>query len=167
MSSFSFLINGNTLFFEGALTENIEPNFFKRLLEKPEFENIKSLDFSNVISGNSIGIRNLHLFFKGIETEIQLLNVPLWLMEQFGMIKSLLSENLKISSVVLPFYNPQTDEEAELVCIVGKDIPILASYENFEMNEKIINGISYVPDFDVVSAFIALETNSNRGIKVT
>lgn len=147
--SLSFSIKDGCLIFSGVLNERVPIEFFRSCLEElgKEVSEI-GLDFSDVSSGNSMGLRTLHDFLSELDQPVVYKNVPYWLVEQFNLIRGFVKKSWKVESLILPFYHPDSEEEISLLCEVGKDIPKLDSYEDFEYGEKLVNGQKYLPDFD-------------------
>ena len=154
MSKITYTLIDETITFSGILDETVGSDFFENSLSvlTKEDDHIK-MDFSGVSSGNSMGIRNLHMFLTNTDKKVRFVNVPLWLLEQFGMNSRLIKDPSSIYSVYLPFYSHEKEHDIYHIWIIGKDIPILDDYDDFEIPKVHSDGTEYQPDFDFESAF--------------
>jgi hypothetical protein len=151
---FDYRVEGNIIVFTGVLDEKVsKQDLLGSLSAVNGITGLQevALDFSGVKSGNSMGIRSLYQFLSELDCIVDFHKVPAWLMEQFGMIKNMVKADWKISSVCLPYYNSENDSDRLEVLRVGIEIPVLDSYEDFESENILIDGLEYEPDYDAES----------------
>jgi hypothetical protein len=77
---------------------------------------------------------------------------PPWLVEQFGFLEEFIDEQTIVESVLAPFYSPVNDDSQLALLQIGKEVPILESYADFQP-EASFNDTAYEPDFDSESYF--------------
>ena len=116
-----FEIRDGVLFGEGNLDEDSQ---LDQNMELPGDQ--FNFDLGSGGAVNSVGIR-LWLPFIGAladRAKITLVNVPYSFVLQMNMIKGFLPEKASISSFRAPIYCEDTDEEKEILLVVGEDISL-------------------------------------------
>ena len=69
------------------------------------------------------------------------------------MVSNLLKDKVLVSTVVLPFYSEDEDKEILRIFEIGKEIPILDDYSDFELDDVNQDGIVYSAEFDETMIF--------------
>lgn len=141
----------NTLIFEGTLSEDSSPTELASALAKLEQLGIKdavSLDFSKVSRANSAGIVIWLKFLKTLKHPVKYVNAPVWLVGQFNMIKGYFDNGGFVESFQAPIFCPANEYSKVVTFQVGKEVPILKSFDDFRLPNRMIDGQEYEMDFD-------------------
>lgn len=158
-------VNDTTIEFSGLLNEESSMEVIKNGLVQA-FKNSKDkvvrLDFSRVKRANSCGIlawyKILENFNDGIFVYV---NVPRWLVEQFN-ISDFLSDKTRVESIQANFYCPSNDTHETLLLTLGKEIPILDNYDQFNLVLKNKDGLDLEIDFEPNEYFYFITSNLKR-----
>ncbi len=83
-------------------------------------------DLGDAKSVNSIGIRMWVKWIEGVSGKafIRFQRVPHSFILQMNMIEGFLPANSKVESFSIPAYNDETDEEKDILMVVGRDVVI-------------------------------------------
>lgn len=151
----------NMICFEGDLDETVIIDdivkAFDDFLENNSESTHISVDFSKVLYANSSGIIFWIKFLDKKNYSIKYVNCPLWLVNQFNMIMGFLNNNSFVESLQIPFFSETNNKSLSVLYYLKKDIPLLKSYSDFNLENKEIEGISFEPDivekqyFDFIS----------------
>lgn len=154
----------NTLCFKGILDESVTVDSLTDWFEKTFSESGSkdvSVDFTSVKYANSAGILAWIKALTSFGRPIVYLSAPTWLVLQFNMVPQLINNENSVVKIQVPFYNTQTEEEKVFDYTIGKEIPILDSYDKFDIDSKEINGETFVPDFIPERYFDFIVKNKN------
>jgi len=143
--------DSNKLSFEGVLDERCVLDDLVNA-----FSNVKNsgdgkpliLDLSAVKRANSSGIITWLKFLQKAGVKMCYINSPVWLVNQFNMIDQFFENGSKVESIQAPFYCEDTGESLNINLNIGAEIPIKDSYEDFSLDNRIIDGQEYEPDFE-------------------
>lgn len=149
-----------TLIFGGELDELSKgdqiQSAYQDLIAKTRSEWIK-LDFSNVKRANSSGIVTWLKFMHSSKDHFEYVNCPVWLVHQFNMIPDFLRDHTRVTSINSPFFCEELEACRNVKMVVGEDIPLLKSYKDYVVENRVIDGKQYEPDFDPATYFSFLE----------
>lgn len=106
-----------------------------------------TLDFGELDRANSSGLRYLALLLQKHQSQVSVDFLPVFFVELINF-AAIIPLKTEIKHILIPFYNPNSDELVEVSALVGKDIPILEQYENFDCTHLLPEGSPLVPDFD-------------------
>ncbi len=140
----------NGLKFEGVLDEMTSGQHLEQALGTLRAQKISGpviLDFSAVTRANSAGIVTWLRFFQKVSKPAKYVNSPIWLVSQFSMIKGYFDSESYVESFYAPYFDLKTEKSASFVHRIGKDLPLLENYENFQAPNIEINGNICEPDF--------------------
>ena len=159
------VVNESIIEFSGLLNEESSVENIKKALEQA-FNNSKDkivcLDFSKVKRANSCGILAWYKLLGAFKDGICIYkNVPRWLVEQFN-ISDFLSERTRVESIQANFYCPSNDTHETLLLTLGKEIPILDNYDNFNLVMKSKDGLDLEIDFEPNEYFYFISSNIKR-----
>ena len=121
-----------------------------------------SLDFSGVKRANSCGIFAWLKLLESLHFCIIYVNTPSWLVDQFSSISDFLKGNVTVESIQAPFYCPENDSHEYVTLLLGKDIPIQASYDDFEIFCTNKDGAKLEADFEPREYFHFITANLDR-----
>ena len=141
----------NTLSFEGILDEQCVLDDLVGAFSKIQgtgFQEPLNLDLSQVRRANSSGIIIWLKFLQKTGTQMCYINSPVWLVNQFNMIDQFFENASKVKSVQAPYYCEDTGGSMNINLNIGEEIPIKESYEDFALENKVIDGQEYEPDFE-------------------
>jgi ABC-type transporter Mla MlaB component len=156
---------------EGSLDESISTELFQKVIEELKTQasgEAIPLDFSKVLRANSAGILTFLRVLKGANLRFKYINTPVWLVEQFSMINQFLENSSYVESLQVPYFCEDDDSEELLTFELGKEIPLLESYSDFELESRMINNKEYEPDVspERYFAFIAQQLPAfKQGLK--
>ena len=159
------VVNNATIEFSGLLNEESSIDNIKKGLEQA-FANSKDkvvrLDFSKVKRANSCGILAWYKILDGFKDGTCIyINVPRWLVEQFN-ISDFLSDKTLVESIQANFYCPSNDTHETLLLTLGKEIPILDNYDDFNLIMKSKDGLDLEIDFEPNEYFYFISSNTKR-----
>jgi hypothetical protein len=152
----------NTMIFEGVLDEKTSPEDLEASFSKVKGTSGGrpiTVDLSKVGRANSSGILIWLRFLNKANYCFKYTNVPVWLVSQFNMISGHFQGGSFVESFQAPFFAPKTQASKNLTLVLGKDIPLLESYENFSLPNRIVDGESYEIDFDPSQYFHFITQN--------
>jgi hypothetical protein len=152
----------NGLKFEGVLDKMTSGQHLEQAFENLVSKGISGpviLDLSSVSRGNSAGIVTWLRFFKKIAHPAKYVNAPIWLVSQFSMIKGYFDHNSYVESFQAPYFDLKTEKSSSSILRIGKDLPLLESYENFQAPNLVINGNDCEPDFTPQQYFSFISEN--------
>jgi ABC-type transporter Mla MlaB component len=157
-------VKGITVEFSGILNEESSVELIRQALEQglknAEDKTIR-LDFSKVKRANSCGILAWYKIVEKIQGSFIYVNVPRWLVEQFN-ISDFLSEKMFVESIQAHFYCPQIDTHEVVLLHLGKDIPILKNYDDYEIQIKSKDGFDMEMDFEPNEYFFFISRNTEK-----
>lgn len=157
----------NTIILSGLLDETVTKEALSKAFSHAQRSNTDQtirINFKKIDRANSIGLRTWIQALLDSRPTGFYEEVPEWLLDQFVYIPNLLNENLLVESIMLPFHCIADGEQIVEKCTLGKEIPILPSYESFRMDIK-RDGKIYELDFSPdVFLFI---TEANEAYKKT
>ena len=87
--------------------------------------------------------------------------MPLWLVEQFN-ISDFLGKNTSVKSIEANFYCPQNDTHENIFLEIGKEIPVLESYDNFVININNKDGLKLEMDFEPTEYFYFISSRYEK-----
>ena len=91
--------------------ENFDPNISRDFQGKDII-----IDFSKLNLMNSTGIREWLLFLGGLkDRKITYKNCPKIFVLVMNMVKGVVAENVTVESFYVPFYQPETDQEVDIL----------------------------------------------------
>lgn len=150
------------LVFDGVLDESsnlgeliTQFNAMKEKIPNGPYE----MDFSKVTRGTSAGILVWLKFIKEIKSPIVYVNVPIWLVGQFSMIKGYFEFGSYAREIYVPFFDLKSEQTVNVLMKVGSDIPILESYQDFKVDDREISGAECEPDFVPAQYFSFIAEN--------
>jgi len=152
----------NTLMFEGILDEETVPGDLTAAHSKLTSAGISppvTVDFSRVEYANSIGVVVWLKFTIESSLSFKYVNVPVWLVNQFNMIKGYFENGSFVETVQLPFFCPKTQESRAFTMQLGKEIPILADYSNLKLSMMRFDGKEYELDVNPERYFSFISEN--------
>lgn len=136
----------NLIIFEGILDENSNLDVVENHFKNHHSGEPICVDFSKVRFGNSIGIVKWLRVLLNHNMRIDYINAPIWLVKQFNMISTFLEKGDWVSSLYIPYYCADTDEELLVKMDIGKDIPILKNYSSFKLEDRDVDQKTFEPD---------------------
>lgn len=139
--------HNNVIFLKGTLDESVDSEEISAAVKKvvkgrPEAPVI--IDLSELNRSNSAGIRKWIQFTKSCSITAQVENAPVWFGEQASMIPDI-TTNLLVRSLNLPFLCEEKESSKTINCRIGVEIPVLESYEDFQMKLE-VDGLTYQLD---------------------
>lgn len=113
--------------------------------------------------GNSIGMLEWEKFAAQFKFAHYYSNSPFWLVNYFNMISSFFqNDQVSVLSIYAPFVCEDDESSENLLLTLGKEIPILESYQNFEVPDFKKNNKIYSPDFDARRYLVFIARNKAR-----
>ncbi|KAB8028052.1 hypothetical protein [Fluviispira multicolorata] len=159
------VVNNTTVEFSGLLNEESSVDLIKQGLEQAIKNSAAkkevNLDFSKVKRANSCGILAWYKILENFDCSFIYVNAPRWLVEQFN-ISDFLSEKTTVSSIYANFYCPSNDTHEVLLLNIGKEIPILDNYDEFNLVLKNKEGFDLEIDFEPSEYFYFISSNPKR-----
>ena len=156
----------NALVFRGVLDEKCPIDLIEEALQKAAQKlatnSRVALDFSNVKRANSCGILAWFKLTEQLVLPISYINVPVWLVEQFGF-TDFAKSNAVVESVFAPFYCPEKDVHELFLLRIGIDVPFQDNYLNWALERKNAEGWTFEPDFEPDQYFRFLALSSVKG----
>lgn len=152
----------NTIAFEGVLDEGVaieklEAPLMK--LKKEKNAQAVAVDFSKVSYANSAGIVVWLKAIYGAGVAIKYVNAPVWLVNQFNMIRGYFENGSFVESILAPYYAPKTQDSRNFTLKIGQDVPVLEDYSGFKLSNRVDDGKSYEIDFDPEQFFSFVAEN--------
>jgi ABC-type transporter Mla MlaB component len=141
----------NTIIFEGVLDEETKMPELMAAYEKLKAAGVSppvTLDFSQVTYANSTGIVVWLKFMQEVKTVFKYVNAPVWLVSQFNSIRGFLDHNSFVESFQAPYFAPKSQDSKAICLAIGKDVPVLKDYSEFNFANRAIQGKVYEIDFD-------------------
>lgn len=127
--------------------------------EEAQFPTIEGLsgevfvDLKDVSAINSIGIRAWIRWFSSMSSvQFNFINCPKALVMQMNMVEGFLPASSKVSSLEVPFYCEESDEEKDVMFEVGKEIIIDGDQVKLQFDKSNICGGDCEPELDVNEA---------------
>lgn len=157
-------LEGDELKFIGVLDESTKPEDLVSIIEAAHRQASGPLlfDLSEINRANSCGILTWLRILKNFDFEYFYTNTPLWLISQFNMIAEFFTSSAKVKSVQAHYYCGDRDSTIVRVLEIGKDVPILESYDDFDLPNVTVDGYEYEPDFDPAEYFAFVSTHFNK-----
>ena len=158
-------VEGRTLHFSGVLDEASIMDAVKTSIEEGASNAAGQrvlFDLSEVKRANSCGILSWLRLLRDVDVPVTYINTPIWLIAQFNMIAEFFSGEVDVESIQAPFYCPDDDTSIALTLLIGKDVPVQDDYEDFEFENRTIEGREYEPDFDPAEYFAFIAVNYQR-----
>lgn len=143
-------VTGEALVFEGTLNEQTSLQDLMEAVEvmkKKKMAQPIGLDLSRVSRGNSVGIIVWVKFLKKAEVRMRYIAAPVWLVQYFNIMNQFFEYSSYVESFQAQFFCDDDPEGLTATLEVGKDIPLLSSYDDIQMEPRVVNGLSYKPDF--------------------
>lgn len=141
----------NALLFDGVIDESVVFADFeipiKKLRESVAPSEPIGVDFSKVPYANSAGIVVWLKVVYGSDTRFKYINAPVWLVNQFNMIKGYFENGSYVESLQAPFFAPKTQDSVTFTLALGKDLPILKDYSKYAVPERSDEGKTFEIDF--------------------
>ena len=140
----------NTLSFEGVLDEEVTLDQLLVYLGQLKSSGLTppvNLDFSKVSYANSTGIVTWLKFTREAKLCFKYVNAPVWLVNQFNMVKGYFEFGSFVESMHVPYFAPKTQDSRVFNLTVGKDFPLLADYSNVTIPNRKADGRDYEIDF--------------------
>jgi anti-anti-sigma regulatory factor len=157
-------VTKNLVEFSGILNEDSSSQIIENALEqalKDAPDQTILLDFSKVKRANSCGILTWYKSLEASKGKFVYTKVPRWLVEQFN-ISDFLNDHTTVDSIEAHFYCPQNDTHENMLLVIGKDIPILENYTNFNLTLKNKDGLDLEMDFDPHEYFYFISSNFKK-----
>ena len=108
-TGFSIEAKAGCYHIRGIIDENADFSILIRATENPVI-----IDFEQAESLNSYGIRKwVEMLHNHIRKSIIYRNCPVFIIDQLNIVSSLLSTNVKVESMYLPYHCPNCDVEKE------------------------------------------------------
>lgn len=152
----------HVLMYEGVLDENTSYSELLQTFEeykKKSKQEIVTVDLSKVSRANSTGIVTWLRFISASKATFKYINVPKWLVGQFNMINGFLVNKSYVESLQVPFFSQENESVINFFYTIGKEIPILESYESFSLPNRIENGREYEMDANPEQYFSFISQN--------
>ena len=140
-----------SLVFEGVLDEETLQADLTAAFNKVISEGAKpplKVDFSKVSYCNSAGIIVWIRFLREVKVPFHYVNAPIWLINQFNMIRDALTNGSFVTSFQAPYYCQKTQESRNVLLEVGKDVPLQKDYSTYKAAHRVIDGKDYEPDYN-------------------
>lgn len=98
--------------------------------------------------GNSIGMLEWERFIGHVTCPHYYTHAQFWLVNYFNLIANFFQNpNSMVGSFYAPFVCEEDDSTRNILITVGKDLPLQASYDGFDLKDVNVSGKLYVPDF--------------------
>lgn len=108
------------------------------------------IDLEAVTAINSIGIRGwISWFGARAESHFTFINCPKGLVMQMNMVEGFLPKKSKVSSLQVPFYCEDTDEEKDVLFTVGQEVVVKDGQIQLNYDKSSICGPDCEPELDV------------------
>ncbi len=153
-----------TVEFFGILNEeSSEENIKKSLQTALQNSNNKKIfiDFSNVKRANSCGILSWYKIIDSFDAEFTYIKSPRWLVEQFNL-SDFLNHKTFVQSIQAMFYCPKNDTHEIVSLQIGKEIPLLNDYDQFQIHLKNPKGLDLEMDFEPSEYFHFIIKNKEK-----
>lgn len=160
----NIVVNGSTIEFSGLLNEESSVEAIDAALKQALDHSptrVLRLDFSKVKRANSYGILTWYNTLEALDGLFIYFNTPRWLVEQFN-ISNFLSDKSKVESIQAQFYCPQNDSHETMLLVLGSDLPIQNSYDNFKLNLKNKLGLELEMDFEPSEYFYFITADPEK-----
>lgn len=149
---------GRTISLEGVLNEHVDLNVIEEAIREANKAAASDngevlLDLSKVQRANSSGLLQWLRMTKRLSLPLCYRNTPVWLVEQFNMIDEFFDGDVRVESLYAHFYCPETDSSESHLLTLGKEVPILSQYKDFQVTVTSGEGKTLEPDFDERSYF--------------
>lgn len=148
----TYQTDGRVIKLSGVINESFTERSFEEAIKPLKDENSSSpvyLDLIDVQHSNSQGMLTWRMALMSASVPLVLQNIPVWLVEVFNMWPNYLSGiDVCVESIQASFYDPDTEQVKVCLLNIGKDIPILTDYSDYEYPEVQFNGRTLEPEFD-------------------
>ncbi len=151
--------------FVGYLSEKTSAEDIQTGLQKAlqaSHSGVVRIDFSKVERANSVGILKYLKVFESLHIKAVYERAPIWLVEQFNVIQEFLHGDVTVASLYARFFSLTTNKHVTQLLHVGKDVPLLSNYKDFEIELKDESGQMLEPDFDPQLYFSFLTTQDDQ-----
>lgn len=158
------VVNKSTVEFSGLLNEDSSEDTIQKGLEdalKNAPDKVVRLDFSKVKRANSCGILAWYKILEKFDCKFIYVLAPRWLVEQFN-ISDFLNDRTTVESIQANFYCPSNDTHESLYLTIGKEIPILNNYDDFNLVLKNKDGLDIEMDFEPSEYLYFISSNLKR-----
>ena len=134
---------------EGQLTEQSSRDVFKKFILDAQGTGHSSvlIDFSKVTRANSCGLMEFISAIYDAKTDIEYINCPVWLVDQFNEVDELLPDHCTVKSVFAPFVNEDDGSVVNLIIPIVDDFDSSETYAKLE-EMALPDGKKLTPDFD-------------------
>ena len=139
-------IDNNLVVFEGSLNESSNFSEFSKDTIKIPLDVPIILDFSNILYANSAGISSYVKFLQSFNGLVNYVNTPYWMVNYLNLIPELIDGKNKVISIQVPYYAKDSSEDLVVTFEIGKDIPVLDTYKDYELATYEKDGDTYIPD---------------------
>ncbi len=148
--------------FDGILDETTSFENLVSLAQPIEANSpeIVAADLSKIQRANSTGIVTWLRFVKQCPFPLKYVNSPKWLVSQFNMINGFFVNGSYVESFQVPFFCPEDESYFVFTMLVGIDIPILDSYTNFIVPNRMLNEKIYEVDIEPELYFSFISQNA-------
>jgi hypothetical protein len=106
------------------------------------------IDLSSVTRSNSIGLLEWLRIIGSNQFPMVYVRAPIWLAEQFSLLKALLPSHMTVHSFFATFFDTHSEENRHILLEVGKDIPLLESYDTYAFSGPRVEHGRLEADFD-------------------
>lgn len=152
----------NTLAFEGILDEETKIGDLIAAFNQLKKSGIKppvNLDFSKVNYANSAGIVIWLKFSHEAAIPFKYVNAPVWLVNQFNMIRDYFENGSFVETIDAPYFAPKTQDSRVFTLRIGKDVPLKDDYNGFTLPNRSADGKNYEIDFSPERYFSFISEN--------
>lgn len=150
-------IKNNTLSLSGTLNEDTDFHVLRQqigLMGNRAFH----VNLKRVERANSCGIIAWFKMVRELQLQITYVEAPIWLIEQFNMNPFFL-KGCSVKSFFAPFYDTSSNDHEILLLELGKDVPYLADYSDFELDPAELGRPELEADFDSEEFFQFVAAN--------
>ncbi|NQY99244.1 MAG: hypothetical protein HRT45_01080 [Bdellovibrionales bacterium] len=147
------LAEDGIMYFEGAVSEAIpEETFVKEFLGAVEplqgDHEYVPISFEKASHINSVGVKTLLAAMSKTSAAINIVNSPVWLVDQFKMIHGFFGEKHIATSFYFPYFNDEKGEEHFRLLEIAKDFDLSKDFGSQEFQTIVVDEAKFEPDED-------------------
>jgi ABC-type transporter Mla MlaB component len=150
-------ILNNTLHLSGTLNEDTDFHVLQKKISTLPSRSF-SVNLKQVERANSCGIIAWFKMVRELQLRVSYVEAPIWLIEQLNMNPFFL-KGCSVKSFYAPFYDTASNEHEILLLELGKDVPYLNDFSNFEIDPAELGRPELEADFDSEEYFQFISAN--------